>query len=115
MKRDRTGTVEARSAALAVWSVARCSDWRHASHRADDARAELEQTQVGGAERRRREGCPGQGPQAEEMQQMVGERVEQEPKGVGAEGLTREPIGGAVSLLADARTHCTGCRCTRSA
>src|SRR5207253_8741632 len=61
------------------------------------------------------EGCPGQGPQAEEMQQMVGERVEQEPKDVGAEGLTLEPIGGAVSLLADARTHCTGCRCTRSA
>src|SRR5207237_526014 len=67
-------------------------------HRADDAGAELEEAEPHGAER-----CPGecrarQDAQPEELEQVVGERVQEQAKGVGAEGVTGEPIGGEVAL-----------------
>jgi len=67
-------------------------------HRADDARAELEQAQADGAERGRRERRACQGPQAEEVQQIAGQGVEQEPKGIGTKDVTGEPIGGEIPL-----------------
>src|SRR5262249_54096534 len=67
-------------------------------HRAHDAGAELEEPQAQRAERGRGERRVGQDAEPEEMQQVVGERVQQEAAGVRAEGVAGEAIGREVAL-----------------
>src|SRR5919197_1319871 len=94
MKRPGIATADARTAPTAVeqGGIEGVREETGGGNGPSDARrAGAEQRKGWGRRARQR-------PQAEEMQQIVGERVEQEPKRVGVKGVAREAIGREVAL-----------------